>query len=168
MWLFCALWTVASPGSSVHGISQARILEWATIFFSRGSSQSRDWTCIFWTGKWVIYHWATRDAHIPKLRSPKTSSNHRECIININRYISSDLAVYWIPAPPCNQDSFMISSSVPLSYLHLWGQLSQASEDQGNYSKIWSSAKEITSYVLAISKNLCSVSGLYIFCQYSL
>ena len=30
------------PGSSVHGIFQARILEWAAIFFSRGSSQPRD------------------------------------------------------------------------------------------------------------------------------
>ena len=27
------------PGSSMHGISQARILEWVTIFSSRGSSQ---------------------------------------------------------------------------------------------------------------------------------
>ena len=32
------------PGSSVHGISQARILEWDAISFSRGSSQARDWT----------------------------------------------------------------------------------------------------------------------------
>ena len=30
------------PGSSVHGISQARILEWVAISFSRGSSQPRD------------------------------------------------------------------------------------------------------------------------------
>ena len=30
------------PGSSVHGILQARILEWVTIPFSRGSSQPRD------------------------------------------------------------------------------------------------------------------------------
>ena len=30
------------PGSSVHGISQARILEWVAIPFSRGSSQPRD------------------------------------------------------------------------------------------------------------------------------
>ena len=29
------------PGSSVHGILQARILEWVTISFSRGSSQPR-------------------------------------------------------------------------------------------------------------------------------
>ena len=39
-----------SPGSSVHGILQARILEWVAIPFCRGSSPPRDWThisCIF-------------------------------------------------------------------------------------------------------------------------
>ena len=35
------------PGSSVHGISQARILEWVAISYSRGSSQLRDPTCVF-------------------------------------------------------------------------------------------------------------------------
>ena len=30
------------PGSSVHGIFQSKILEWAVILFSRGSSQPRD------------------------------------------------------------------------------------------------------------------------------
>ena len=30
------------PGSSVHGILQARILQWVAVFFSRGSSQPRD------------------------------------------------------------------------------------------------------------------------------
>ena len=32
------------PASSVHGITQARILEWVAIPFSRGSSQPRGWT----------------------------------------------------------------------------------------------------------------------------
>ena len=32
------------PGASVHGIFQARILEWVAISFSRGSSQPRDQT----------------------------------------------------------------------------------------------------------------------------
>ena len=36
-----------SPGSSVHGILQARILEWVAISFSRGSSQPRDRTQVF-------------------------------------------------------------------------------------------------------------------------
>ena len=34
----------SSPGSSVHRILQARILEWVAISFSRGSSWSRNWT----------------------------------------------------------------------------------------------------------------------------
>ena len=34
------------PRSSVHGISQARILEWVALSFSRGSSWSRDQTCV--------------------------------------------------------------------------------------------------------------------------
>ena len=36
------------PGSSVHGILQARILEWVAIPFSRGSFQPRDGTLISW------------------------------------------------------------------------------------------------------------------------
>ena len=35
------------PGSSVHGILQARIREWVAIPFSRESSQPRDWTWVF-------------------------------------------------------------------------------------------------------------------------
>ena len=46
------------PGSFVHGISQARILEWAAISFSRGSSQPRNQTwvcCVFCIGRWALY-----------------------------------------------------------------------------------------------------------------
>ena len=35
-------WTVAYTGSSIHGIFQARILEWVAISFSRRSTQLRD------------------------------------------------------------------------------------------------------------------------------
>ena len=35
----------APPGSYVHGILQARILEWVAVFFSRGSSQPRNRIC---------------------------------------------------------------------------------------------------------------------------
>ena len=37
------------PGSSVHGILQARILEWVAMPSSRGSSQPNNWTCISYT-----------------------------------------------------------------------------------------------------------------------
>ena len=50
------------PGSSVHGISQARTLEWVAISSSRGSSQPRDWTCSSCIGRQILYHWAIREA----------------------------------------------------------------------------------------------------------
>ena len=50
------------PGSSVHGIPQARILECVAIPFSRGSSQPRDRTQVsLITGRLFII-WATREA----------------------------------------------------------------------------------------------------------
>ena len=45
------------PGSSVHGIFQARILEWVAISFSRGSSQHRDQTHASHIGRRILYHW---------------------------------------------------------------------------------------------------------------
>ena len=44
------------PGSSVHGILQARILEWVVSSFSRGSSRPRDQTHVSCTGRWILYH----------------------------------------------------------------------------------------------------------------
>ena len=42
----CDLMDRSLPGSSVHVILKARILEWVAISFSRGSFQSRDWICV--------------------------------------------------------------------------------------------------------------------------
>ena len=50
------------PGSSAHGISQARALEWVAIPFSRGSSQPRDQTRSSCIGRWIFYHWPTWEA----------------------------------------------------------------------------------------------------------
>ena len=54
------------PGSSVHGILQARILEWVAISFSRGSSQPRNRTWVFRIGGRHFNLWATREAY-PKV-----------------------------------------------------------------------------------------------------
>ena len=43
------------PGSSVHGISQTRILEWVAIPFSRGYVQPRNWTCFSCIGRWIFF-----------------------------------------------------------------------------------------------------------------
>ena len=44
------------PGSSVHGILQARILEWVAISSSWGSSRTRDQICVSCTGRRILYH----------------------------------------------------------------------------------------------------------------
>ena len=49
------------PGSSVHGILQARILEWVAILFSSGSSWPRDWTQVSCTAGRFLTIWATKD-----------------------------------------------------------------------------------------------------------
>ena len=46
-------------GPSVHGILQARILEWVAISFSRGSSQPKDQTHMACTDRQILYHWDT-------------------------------------------------------------------------------------------------------------
>ena len=50
------------PVSSVHGILQARILEWVSMSFSRGSSQPRDRTQLSALGGGLSTIWATREA----------------------------------------------------------------------------------------------------------
>ena len=47
---------------TVHGILQARILEWVAIPFSRGSSQPRDWTQVSLIASEFFTSWATREA----------------------------------------------------------------------------------------------------------
>ena len=61
------------PGSSVHGIFQARVLEWVALFFSKGSSRLGDWTWVSHIAGRRFTVWATREAQwlriYPKLMS---------------------------------------------------------------------------------------------------
>ena len=63
------------PGSSVHEILQARILEWVAISFSRGSSWPRDQTLIsLFVGRFFT-SWATRGAKQYPVTSMLASSS---------------------------------------------------------------------------------------------
>ena len=67
------------PGSSVHGILQAKILEWVAISSSRGSSWSRDQTRVSCIGRQILYNCTAWEAqrvvmHTIKCRD-KTSGN---------------------------------------------------------------------------------------------
>ena len=58
-WLSCNPMGCSPPGSSVHGMFQARTLEWVAISFCGGFCWPRDWTHVSCIGKWILYHWAT-------------------------------------------------------------------------------------------------------------
>ena len=61
----CVPMDCSPPHSPDHGISQARILEWVAISFSRGSFRSRDRTQVFCITGWFFTDWATREASLP-------------------------------------------------------------------------------------------------------
>ena len=57
--ILCHPINCSPPDFSVHGILQARILEWIAILLSRGTSQPRDWTLVScFTGRFFTV-WAT-------------------------------------------------------------------------------------------------------------
>ena len=60
LWLtLCDPMDCSLPGSSVHGILQARILKWVVVPASRASSWPRDGTrasSISYSGRWLLYH----------------------------------------------------------------------------------------------------------------
>ena len=59
--ILCDLMDCNLPGSSVHGIFQARIMEWVAFPSSRGSSQPRDWTQVSHIAGGLFTIWATRE-----------------------------------------------------------------------------------------------------------
>ena len=56
------------PGSSIHGILQARILEWVAMPCSRRSYQPRDQTTVFCTAGRFFISWATRETRMHQLK----------------------------------------------------------------------------------------------------
>ena len=59
---FCDPMDYSPPGFSVHGILQARILEWVAMPFSRESSQPKDWTQVSCIAGGIFTVWVTREA----------------------------------------------------------------------------------------------------------
>ena len=68
------------PGSSVHGISQARILEWVAISFSRELTRLRDGTC---TSCFQLSTSPTRMVHFSRLMSLHWKISHLKSILYI-------------------------------------------------------------------------------------
>ena len=78
MWAFSHVRLFETPQivASVHGISQARILEWVAIPFSRGSPWPRGWTCVSHVS--CISTW---EAHIATLLRSHSSVKAWCCLV---------------------------------------------------------------------------------------
>jgi len=77
--ILCDPMDCSTPGSSVHGILQARILEWVDISYFRGFSLPRDRTWVSWVsciGSWMLYYWnqntllKCKPAHVISISNP--------------------------------------------------------------------------------------------------
>ena len=70
----CNLMDCSPPGFSVHGIFQARILEWVAISFSRASSRPRDQTRVSHNAGRLFTIWATRETPYRAEIEPRSPS----------------------------------------------------------------------------------------------
>ena len=124
VWLCCpALWNpvdCSRPGSSIHGILQARILEWVAMPSSRGSSQPRDGTWVSYVScmaAWFFTTSATWEAHplIPLKRRLDESMILRKFVPNnttsFNRVWEALLPWMSHTAPGCTSRSFYFSEA---------------------------------------------------------
>ena len=87
------------PGSSVHGISQTRTLEWVAMPASRGSSQPRDWTHISCIGRWILCHWATKNNLTRQY--PILTPSQAICMCNFTQAWQHFCDVPWVSAQLC-------------------------------------------------------------------
>ena len=81
------------PGSSLHGILQARVLEWVAISFSRGSSWPRDQTQVSRIPGRHFNLWATRYQQTHSTWSPDHGGWQRIEVLQALRTKASDLSV---------------------------------------------------------------------------
>ena len=102
VWLFCNPMDYSPLGSSVHGIFQARILEWIAISSSRWPSWPRDWTLVSCISSRLFTVWATAEAQMItwyKVYNSKASNvNSGSHLLTVN---SCCMALYILSHLPC-------------------------------------------------------------------
>ena len=111
------------PGSSVHGIFQARILEWVAVPFSKGSSQSRDQTQVSRIAGRFFTIWAPR-----KAQWNDTKATERQQWRDLERGQEENIAHLWSCRKKCSchlpisSAPFLGNGRNPGSGLSWWGE----------------------------------------------
>ena len=128
-------------GYTVHGILQARILEWVAVPFSRGSSQPRDGTQVSRIAGRFFTHWATREA-----LSCGYIITNEICVLMVGCYFRADHQdVCFSSQPKGSQDKpdFLPWSSrgcsfknCPLNYVLKWVYSCQSHTIQIPYDSV--------------------------------
>ena len=124
---------------TVHGILQARILEWVAFPFSRGSSQPRDQTQVFHIAGEFFTSWATRESS------------------RMNRYTDVDqpacqrqqvsLSV-WLPDVDHTQKGTSLNlARAPLKAKSKWGRPSAKQELRASWEKLSSVQSVLSNYL---------------------
>ena len=133
------------PGSSVHGILQAKILEWVAMPFSRGSSQPRDRTQVSCFGRWVPYRLSHQGRppsvltlhHTPlrvQLRAAKSGEVNWAhftlfCLVPLGfcteciDYLCTNLLTFWIALPNVSEvfeEYYTVHPTVLVPPLTIW------------------------------------------------
>ena len=142
----CDSMDCSPPGSSVHGILQARVPEWVAILFSRGSSRPRVGTQVSHiAGRQILYHLSHQGS--PKLdvaesgtvlRGPLTQSiSHPLTVISIfvKSFKKQDMKTPRVhldssPEPPGEEDGWReeVGSSGPVPILP-WKRIKNKAKD---------------------------------------
>ena len=106
----CTPMDCSLPGSSAHGISQVRILEWVAISFSKASFWHRDPTCVCYIGRQILYlrHQGSLPQRICALKNilnKHSSTNNVKDRISIlknkNKIQSWALLTFWCASFQC-------------------------------------------------------------------
>ena len=89
----CSLW-----GSSIHGIFQARVLEWVAVSFSRGSSRPRGWIWVSSIASRRFYHMSHQRSSLtrPQMTLYKTAlqNQNTSCSFIADRYLVFHLHLF--------------------------------------------------------------------------
>ena len=111
------------PGFSVHGIFQARVLEWVAVSFSRGSSQPRNWTQVSHIAGRRCTIWATKEAQrkaVPKNVQTATQlhSSHTSKVMlkilqaRLQQYVNHELQMFKLDLEKTEDPEIKLPTSV--------------------------------------------------------
>ena len=167
------------PGSSVHGIFQARILEWVAISFSRRSSWPRDWTWVSHIVGRCFTVWATREVGAIKLgilvRVSFTVSSHPCWLWRENvscSVVANSLQTPWTVACQaplsmkfsrqeyCSGLLFPSPGNLPNPGIEPWSPASQAGFF--SHSLKWKTTLWFLKWQRRVSESLCHLTSLEI------